>query len=297
MKARELAQGKWRSVLTQLGVPRHALDGKHHACPATGQGEDRFRFADRNGSGNYFCACSDGDKGGMALLMCCRNLSYAEACKEVEGVVGTATADPEKPKRDPRHALNRVRISLTAPSESVRAYLASRGLEPVPAIRQGRLVYWDSGINLGEFDCMVAAIIGPDGKAQSYHVTYLEAGKKASVPSPRKVMPPVGTITGGAIRLCPIAEHMGIAEGIETALSASKLYGVPTWAAVSAHGIETFQPPARCKRITVFADADASFTGQAAAYALAKRLVRTGVECDVMFPDRGDWNDMLRAAA
>ena len=64
MSAREDAQGKWRSVLAACGVPADALDGKHHPCPATGQGEDRFRFADRNGSGNFFCGCSDGKKGG-----------------------------------------------------------------------------------------------------------------------------------------------------------------------------------------------------------------------------------------
>ncbi len=295
MKARDMAAGKWRAVLTQLGVPADVLDGKHHKCPANGQGDDRFRFADRNGSGNYFCACSTGDKGGMALLMCCTGLSYAETAKEVERVADGASVEPLKPKRDPREALNRIRRLVRPPGAAVQAYLAGRGLDVPPAIRQARLVYWHERKQLGEFDCMVALVSSPQAKPLTYHVTYLRGGKKAEVPCARKVMPPVATITGGAIRLYPVAEEMGVAEGIETAIAATMLTGIPTWAAVSANGVESFQPPARCKRLVVFGDNDTSFTGQAAAYALAKRLKLAGLDCEVRIPDRGDWAD--RSAA
>ena len=66
------------------------------------------------------------------------------------------------------------------------------------------------------------------------HRTYLTAdGSKASVISPRRLMS--GTVAkGAAIRLAPAGEALGIAEGIETALSASALFGVPCWAAVNA---------------------------------------------------------------
>jgi putative DNA primase/helicase len=295
MKAKDMAAGKWRPILAMLGIPAEVLDGRHHKCPANGQGEDRFRFADRNGSGNYFCACSAGDKGGMALLMCCQGLSYAEAAKEVERVAEGANAAPIKPKRDPREALNRIRTLVRPAGKSVRDYLASRNLDVPPGVRQARLVYWHERKRLGDFDCMVALVSSAQAKPLTYHVTYLQDGQKADVPCARKVMPPVATITGGAIRLYPVAEEMGVAEGIETAIAATMLTGIPTWAAVSAGGVESFQPPARCKRLVVFGDNDTTFTGQAAAYALAKRLKLGGMDCEVRIPDRGDWAD--RSAA
>lgn len=301
MKARDQAQGKWKALLPMLGIDANVLDGKHHACPATGQGDDRFRFADRNGSGNYFCACSDGKKGGLALLMCCRGWSYAEAAKEVERLAGNAVTEPERPKRDPRNALNRVRKLIRPAGMEVARYLKARGLELAPGIRQARLTYWEDGSREGTFDCMVGLILSPANRPQSYHITYLDGASKAAVKNARKVMTPVDTVTGGAVRLYPAAARMGVAEGIETAIAAHILTGLPVWAAVTAGGVDSFQPPKMCEHLTVFGDSDASYTGQAAAYSLAKRMVRSGLQCEVSLPPAGDWNDYLlsqgRAAA
>ena len=297
MKARDLAQGKWPGILAQLGIDSRVLNGRHHPCPANGEGEDRFRFADRNGSGNYFCQCSDGRKGGIDLVMCCKGIGFAEACREVERVVGVVPVARTETKRDPRPALNRIREMLKPVSFTVSRYLRERGLKPAPALRSARLAYWDGGNRLGVFESMVALISGPDGKPQSYHITYLEGAGKARVPSPRKVMTPVETITGGAIRLYPHAPAMGVAEGIETAIAAHMLTGLPVWAAVSAHGIETFVPPDDVRHLTIFSDNDANFAGQAAAYALARRMQKAGVMCAVQVPEAGDWNDELRRAA
>jgi putative DNA primase/helicase len=297
MKAKDRAQGKWPSVLAQLGIPAEYLDGRHHPCP-NGQGEDRFRFADRNGSGNFFCQCSQGEKGGMALVMCCKGLDYASAAKEVERVVDGASEAKVKLKRDPRVQLNRIRERLRPAGDAVAAYLSARGLTVAPGLKQARLTYWHDGASLGTFDAMVGLILSPSNRPQSYHITYLEGRSKAAVPVQRKVMPPIDTITGAAIRLYPAAARMGVAEGIETAIAAHMLTGLPVWSAINSGGIEAFQPPAKCEHLTVFGDNDTSFTGQAAAYVLAKRLARSGIACDVQMPPAGDWNDeLLRRAA
>ena len=69
---------------------------------------------------------------------------------------------------------------------------------------------------------------------------------------------------------------MGVAEGIETALSASLLYQLPVWACCNQGLLRQWQPPEGCTHVTIFGDNDSSFVGQAAAYELAWRLARDG---------------------
>ena len=99
---------------------------------------------------------------------------------------------------------------------------------------------------------------------------------------------------GAAIRLAPAGDVLGIAEGIETALSATALFGVPCWAAVSAGMLAAWQPPSEAKRIIIFGDNDPSYAGQAAAYALARRLGSMQARVEVQIPAKvgTDWNDV-----
>ena len=50
----------------------------------------------------------------------------------------------------------------------------------------------------------------------------------------KKLMPPVDTVTGGAVRLFDAGDTLGVSEGIETAIATMELLGVPTWAALTA---------------------------------------------------------------
>jgi putative DNA primase/helicase len=102
-------------------------------------------------------------------------------------------------------------------------------------------------------------------------------------------------IIGAAIRLHPAGDVLGVAEGIETALAAKQLFGVPVWSCISAVGIESFAPPSGVRKLIVFGDNDAKGTGQAAAWGLAKRLITVGIDVDVKIPERigWDWLDEL----
>jgi putative DNA primase/helicase len=106
---------------------------------------------------------------------------------------------------------------------------------------------------------------------------------------------------GGAIRLAPAAQALGIAEGIETALSAAILFDMPVWATTSEGLLKAWQPPQETKAVVIFGDNDANFVGQAAAYVLAKRLIdearrdKRDLNVEVQIPGviGQDWNDVL----
>jgi putative DNA primase/helicase len=146
---------------------------------------------------------------------------------------------------------------------------------------------------------MIAMITGPDGRPTNLQRTYLTTdGRKAEVSSPRKMMS--GSIANGAtVRLAEVAATLGIAEGIETALSATALFGLPCWAALNKTLLQEWMPPQEVRRVVIFSDNDASFAGQAAAHALAQRLAggQFAIEVEVRIPSAigQDWNDVHQA--
>jgi putative DNA primase/helicase len=91
---------------------------------------------------------------------------------------------------------------------------------------------------------------------------------------------------------------LGIAEGVETALSAAQLFKVPVWAALNAGRLEVWMPPAGITKVMIFGDNDENQRGQDAAWQLENRLIDAGIETSVHIPDKPgtDWNDVLMRA-
>ena len=145
------------------------------------------------------------------------------------------------------------------------------------------LEYWEDGELKGRYASMVATVIN-DQKPVTYHTTYLENNRKANVSVQRKILSPVSSMSGGAVPLFNHSGSLGIAEGIETALAATQLYDVPTWAALNANNLSSFKIPKDVTHLSIFSDNDASFTGQKAAYELAWKANRAGVRATVYTP-------------
>ena len=141
---------------------------------------------------------------------------------------------------------------------------------------------------------MVAIPRRSDGsQVGGIHRTFLLEDGSAKAPVGKKML---GSVADGAVRLFPIGGdgHLGIAEGIETALAAQAMFGVPVWAALSADNLARWRWPVDVRRVTIFADAGEA--GRAAAARLAERLSAAGVPNDVVVPLNGDdFNDDLRA--
>ena len=127
------------------------------------------------------------------------------------------------------------------------------------------------------------------------HRTYLLDDGSGKAPPGKKML---GPVAGGSVRLSAIGDdgHLGIAEGIETALAAQTIFGIPTWAALSADGLRQWQWPQGVSRVTIFADAGNA--GTQAAAVLAERLSNAGIANTIVSPLHGDdFNDDLRRGA
>jgi putative DNA primase/helicase len=307
MQTIEAARGRWKEILPALGVAPKILSGVHQPCPLCG-GTDRFRYTDPTGNGGYYCnQCGPGS--GMQLLMKLHGWDFAKAAKEVDAIIGNLPkAKPMLPdKRVTSMAeLKRIWIAsrVIAPESPAGKYLVKRGLS-IHGIK-GSLRETIATFHPHEqvFPVMIAKFCDAHGNAAQIHQTFLtEDGGKAPVEPSRKFMRGV-LPKGGAIRLSEAAEVMGVAEGIETALSAAKMFDMPVWSTTSALMMKFFDPPVGVKRLVIFGDNDTSYTGQAAAYALANRLVcearAKGIErqVDVRIPETAgnDWNDELKGA-
>jgi putative DNA primase/helicase len=151
---------------------------------------------------------------------------------------------------------------------------------------------WESETK-ANMPAMVARVRNPAGKPVSIHRTYLNGDRKADISAPKKLMPAAESLTGCAIRLFDVKDHVGVCEGLETAIAATQLFGVPTWACISSTILEKFTPPDGIRQVTIFGDNDANFAGQAAAYQLAKKLFAKDYLVDVKIPPPGDWADMM----
>lgn len=301
---RDRAQGRWRGIMAQFSVDKLFLTGKHGPCPCCG-GHDRFRFDDKDGRGTFICSqCGAGD--GFKLLMLIKGWDFKRVAEEIEGIVGSVEPEHEKrqnrSEKDLRAAMNALWAngSLIGPDDTVSRYLKGRAIRL--AEYPSSLRYVERCRYQGEpadwHPAMIAKVTAPDGIPTTIHRTYLDwSGKKIAHAEPRKMMPGV-IAKGSAVRLAPVAKTLGIAEGIETALSASIIWGVGCWSALNTTLLMQWQPPEGVEEVIVFADGDENYAGHAAAYALAHRLIaKHHLKARVEVPaDAGmDWNDVLVA--
>ena len=293
MSAVEIARGKWPSILAQIGI---SVKRNHHGpCPLCG-GTDRFRFDDLDGRGTYYCnQCGAGN--GVQLMQRKTNWPMAKVMREIERMAGGLPSEPIQEKKDDpekrRKQLNEMWNGgrNVSRDDTVGEYLNRRtGLKVYPPVLRFHPALYHAETK-SNHPAMIAKVTDADNKPVAIHRTWM--GEVA----PKKKLT-AGTLPpASAIRLLPYEESLGIAEGIETAISAYAIFNIPTWAAISANMLEKWEPPQIVKKVYVFGDNDHNFVGQLAAYRLAYRL-RQNEKFEVVrvvIPNvhGADWNDLL----
>ncbi|OUL92945.1 DUF7146 domain-containing protein [Paraburkholderia hospita] len=132
----------------------------------------------------------------------------------------------------------------------------------------------------------------------SLHRTWILAdGNKANIEKPRLLLGGGHRKQGGVIRLWPndaVTTGLGIAEGIETALSLAHGFS-PVWSLIDAGNLAAFPYLLGIQTLTIGADNDR--VGLGAADACASRWVNCGAEVFVTQQAANDLNDVLKEAA
>lgn len=176
-------------------------------------------------------------------------------------------------------------------------YLRGRGISCSipPTFRHAQLAYGSGGDRL---PCMVALVTGDDGALSGIQRTYLtDAGTKAKVPTPKLSL---GRVSGGAIRLAPVAAEVVVCEGAEDGLSLQQELGRAVWVAAGASMLAGMRFPPAVRSIVIGADNDVA--GEREAAKAAAVFTERGLRVRIMRPPEGfkDFNETLtmgRAAA
>jgi len=174
------------------------------------------------------------------------------------------------------------------------AYLRRRGLTALPdALR------FHPGTPLGRgraavFRPALIAAVREREALVAVQRTFLEIGRARrarDLGHPRRML---GRPRGGAVMLAPAGCVLGLAEGIETALSAMALLGIPVWATLGSERLARIALPGSVTRLILLPDNDTA--GRRGAVRAVEAYVLPGRTIEVIWPPAGckDWNDALR---
>lgn len=145
--------------------------------------------------------------------------------------------------------------------------------------------------------CLVALLTDAQTRQpRSLHFTWFAGGRKADVNPPRLLLK--GHRKAGTVcRLWPddyVTHGLGIAEGIETALSLAHAH-TPVWAAIDAGNLAALPVLAGVEVLVIGQDRDPA--GEKAAAACAARWAAAGCEVLVTRQQANDLNDLVQGVA
>lgn len=288
------------------------------ACPWCQKpgAKDRKLRAWNDGPRQGAWKCAKCDRGGDALnlIMEWHGLDFGGALDELRRLAGSdyqpsrkrpAKAPAEPVEAEDTGAGARARAlalwaqaSPTLPPEAVSYFTQVRGLPEAP----GGLRWHPQAI--GKVGAILAPVTSGAGEITGVHRIRVE-----NILSPdQKRRLALGPQGDGAIRVYPFNPHehentLGLVEGVEDAVAAKALLGVPFWSVISGGRFPKVTLPGGVARVLIVADRDTPTKeapegiGIKAAREAAVKLVRRGVETVIYVAASDaakDANDALR---
>lgn len=162
---------------------------------------------------------------------------------------------PARPDKD-HSALARQLWQASVPIAGTPAadYLALRGLTgPYPAsLRYNPATVLGLGARRRVLPAMIAAVENSLGLV-AVQRTFLDPEDLSRKPFARNKVA-LGLLGEGAIRLAPVEDELGLAEGIEDAMTAMAWFRTPTWALGGLERLGRLEFPPGVRRVTLFGD-------------------------------------------
>ena len=320
-------RGGWPAIFCQFNGLNEALTKgtSQQPCPLSGDGKTKFRFfRDFKDSGGAYHNDVGAMPDGIELLSWYLNKSKAEVLDEIVSICGgKAVLHQAKPiqKKQSDNSLSqkeaeRRQASIKRVWEGsqpivgtlAEVYLRSRGIKsdlshlgnnlrfhPKLSYKASQDAPWE------HFPGLLAVYRDSKGKPLTLHRTFLkpDGSGKADVSNPKMVMAPPRDMRGGYILLdqpidAPFGKYIGIAEGIENALSVREGAGVAMWVGYSDRLMEMVEYPSDVRSLLVYADVEPSGAGMRAAEAIKAKHKDKDVL--IMKPNstktKVDWNDV-----
>ena len=336
--AKTMVSGREHEVLTALGIP-YNMGNPHIDCPYPSHGgKNDWRWDEEKSKA--VCTCT-GWHEIFDVVANVESMDFEAAKVRIAEILGRHDLIRTSTQRGGMSAESLLNRPPEERDDSLpRKYLAHRlGIEPdavvmptTVAVGLIALPYYDPPPTnsdkpalVGKFPCTVWKTVGVDGAFHAHRIYVApdglgkaDLGKTSNgrARNPKKSAKVLDgqSITGYCVVFGNLdeAEHIIVAEGIETAAAIAKAYEleirsntVAVVAAISAVGVEGVEPWPATRRITVAADRDEyakgmrppSHRGEKAAATLAARLADV-VPVAVALPgapgESIDWLDVLR---
>lgn len=293
MRTVEAVIGNWEIIFEKFCLP-WKTGNKHIECPLCGK--EKFRVTDYNGTGSWICTCGHGN--GWDLIKQKTEMEFKDIAREIDKILGLKL-DKIPAKKQNKKLLETMelwRCSSSLPKTSGQEYLYSRGCYklPIAGVKYCQSIF---DHEYGAMKGLLAIASTEDGTPAYRHVTYLDGNQKSDVKDNKKLLKLVDYEPSCAIKLFEHQTTLGIAEGIETALSCMQQFKCPTWSTLNTSIMKKFRAPKSVKHLIIHADNDKNGAGLAAAFECGHRnvLANNNVEKVTIkwTVKRGDFNDLI----
>lgn len=234
------------------------------------------------------------------LFHCFAGCSAAEVLRALEmlglrgaGAESSQSSKPDDPERSTAAAARRIwAASRSIAGTAAASYLAERGLQCLsPQLRFNARTPQGASPLTNYRPALIAAVRDETGLV-GIHRTFLDPPSVCAA-VPKRERAGLGRFGTGAVRLGGVGPRLGLAEGIETALSASDLFGIPCWATLGTERFKQVSVTGPVEELHLFLDHDEG--GERAELLARETFAHLPIMVHVPPRAGDDWNDVLKA--